>query len=347
MRNKKRLVKYIKNNFNVVVPQEALFDIMVKRIHEYKRQLLNILYVIWRYRQLKGMSDEEKLDQVPRVVIFGGKAAPGYYMAKMTIKLINTVAEKINNDPDVTNLLYCIFIPDYNVSIAEMLMPASDISQHISTAGMEASGTGNMKFTMNGGIILGTMDGANIELAEHIGQENMYIFGTLAENVDEMRKEVKKKDYVPDPSFTQLMTLLKDGYIGTFPELNDIINTVTNGNDWYLVSVDWPQYLEAQRKIDEDFKDKNLWTKKSILATAGSGYFSSDRSIKDYAEKIWGIEPFRRPGPVPIDIDKVSEYVEVNPMNLGASPGVSTIRLSFDDEYVIKSFSPNPRRYNL
>jgi len=144
-----------------------------------------------------------------------------------------------------------------------------------------------------------------------------------------------------------VITLLKDGYVGTFPELKDIINALTNGNDWYLISVDWPSYLEAQRKIDEDFKDTENWTKKSILSTAGSGYFSSDRSIKDYAEKIWDLEPNRRPGPVPIDMDKVSQYVEINPMNLGASPGVSTIRLSMDDEYVIKSFSPNPRHFNL
>jgi len=290
---------------------------------------------------------KKKLDQVPRVVIFGGKAAPGYYMAKMTIKLINTVSEKINNDPDVANLLYCIFIPDYNVSMAEMLMPASDISQHISTAGMEASGTGNMKFTMNGGVILGTMDGANIELAEHIGKENMYIFGTLSDDVDNMRKLVKSKEFEPDSSFTGVITLLKEGYVGVFPELNDIINAVTNGNDWYLISVDWPEYLEAQRKIELDYKDKDSWTKKSILATAGTGFFSSDRSIKEYAEKIWGLEPCKRPGPVPIDIDKVSQYVDINPSTLGASPGVSTIRLNLDDGVVIKSFSPNPHYYDL
>jgi len=200
---------------------------------------------------------------------------------------------------------------------------------------------------MNGGVILGTMDGANIELAEHIGQEHMYIFGTLAEHVDEMRSKIRSKTYVPDESFTQVISLLKEGYVGTFPELNDIINSITSGNDWYLVSVDWPSYLEAQSRIDNDFKDKETWTKKSILATAGSGFFSSDRSIKDYAEKIWGLEPYKRPGPVPIDMEKVSQYVEINPMNLGASPGVSTIRLNMDDEYVIKSFSPNPRHYNL
>jgi len=293
------------------------------------------------------MSDEEKSDQVSRVVIFGGKAAPGYYIAKIIIKLINTVAEKINNDPDVSNLLYCIFIPDYNVSLAEMLMPASDISQHISTAGMEASGTGNMKFTMNGGIILGTMDGANVELAEHIGEENMYIFGTRSENVENMRKLVRNRSIEIDPTFTDVINLISSGFIGVFPEINDIINAITNGNDWYLVSIDWTSYLEAQYKIDEDFKDKRKWNKMSMLSCAGSGFFSSDRSIQEYAEKVWEIEPYRRPGPIPIDVDKISRYVDV-PISLGgASPGVSTIRLSLSDEMVIKSFSPNPDHLNI
>jgi len=334
---------------HITVPIDALFDVQVKRIHEYKRQLLNILYCIWRYRELKGMADEEKADQVARVIIFGGKAAPGYYIAKQIIKLINTVSEKVNNDPDVNGLLNVIFIPDYNVSLAEMLMPASDISQHISTAGMEASGTGNMKFTMNGGIILGTMDGANVELHQHIGDENMFIFGTRAENVEEMRHQVKEGKFKPDPSFLKVIEMLKEGYIGHFPEINDIINTVINGHDWYLISVDWADYLETQKRIDIAYKDTDNWTKMSVMSTAGSGFFSSDRSINDYADLIWNIEPCRRSGPVPVDIDKIAQYIDLPTsrsyaaQNLSNSPGVSMERLlGKDEEVVIKSCSPNP-----
>jgi len=295
------------------------------------------------------MYDEVRFDQVSRVVIFGGKAAPGYYLAKQIIKLINTVAEKVNNDPDISGKLYVIYVPDYNVSLAELLMPASDISQHISTAGMEASGTGNMKFTMNGGIILGTMDGANVELYEHIGEESMFIFGTRTEEVEKMRKLVRERKVDLDPSFLNVIELLRTGYVGVFDEMYDIINSITNGNDYYLISVDWPDYLRAQEEIDKAYKDQRRWTKMSVLSSAGTGFFSSDRSIGEYAKKIWNIEPIRRPGPIPVDIEKISTNLDLPSRSHGdrfASLNISLERIDIEDKEYVKSFSPNAMKPN-
>eukprot|EP00019_Armaparvus_languidus_P004919 CAMPEP_0168590226 /NCGR_PEP_ID=MMETSP0420-20121227/6448_1 /TAXON_ID=498008 /ORGANISM="Pessonella sp." /LENGTH=930 /DNA_ID=CAMNT_0008625857 /DNA_START=18 /DNA_END=2810 /DNA_ORIENTATION=- len=302
--NKRRLAAAAKSLADVEVdPETMLFDVHVKRFHEYKRQFLNILSVIYRYRQLKSASVEDRAKFVPRAVFFGGKAAPGYYMAKLIIKLINGVANVLNNDPETKQYLKVVFIPNYCVSIAEVIVPASDISQHISTAGMEASGTSNMKFAMNGGAIIGTLDGANIEIRDAIGKENMFIFGALADEIDGLREKVRNHELPIDNRFKEVLGMIEIGKFGDVSGYQPLLNAITNGNDYYLVAYDFPSYLDAQDRVDEAYKNQTSWTKMSMLCTAGMGQFSSDRSIRDYAKSIWGVEPCRRPGPVPIEVD--------------------------------------------
>ncbi|GBF88239.1 starch phosphorylase [Raphidocelis subcapitata] len=261
----------------------------VKRIHEYKRQLLNVLSVIWRYKTLKKMTPEQRKKVVPRVVAIGGKAASAYDMAKRIIHLVCRVGEVINADPDTRDQLQLFFLPDYNVSLAEVIIPASELSQHISTAGTEASGTSNMKFQMNGCLIIGTMDGANIEIAEESGKENMFVFGVDAEDVPKLRKE--RKNFKTDPRFDELMADIEGGMFGDkdyFKPLVDSISNMKVGNDWFLVANDFADYLRAQEEVDK-------WTRRSILYTAGSGKFSSDRTIVEYAKDIWHVQPCRPP----------------------------------------------------
>lgn len=203
--NKERLAQYIKKELGILVNVDSLFDVQVKRIHEYKRQLLNILSVIYRYRQIKTMTSEERAKVVPRTVIFGGKAAPGYYMAKLIIKLICSVGDVVNKDKDTQQLLKVVFLPNYCVSLAELIIPAAELSQHISTAGMEASGTSNMKFAMNGCLIIGTLDGANIEIKDHIGKENIFIFGAEADQVPELRDRVRQGSLKADPRLKEVL----------------------------------------------------------------------------------------------------------------------------------------------
>jgi len=348
-KNKEKLASYISKTIGVSVPVTALFDIQVKRLHEYKRQLLNILYVVWRWKQISCLSIEQRADVVPRVVIFAGKAAPGYDVAKLIIKLINTVADKINNDSYMEGLLSVHFLPNYNVSMAEILIPASDISQHISTAGMEASGTSNMKFAMNGGLIIGTMDGANIEIREAIGEDNMFIFGCLAEEVDQKRKLVMSGHGTKPSSLEQVLSMVLDGTFGDFPECRKLIDTITHNNDYYLLAEDWEDYLRAQAEIDQTYKDQDLWVEKTILSTAGMGIFSADRCVQEYAEKIWDIKPCPRPGPIDVDPSLV---LPVPSIHHSASPahhhhsGYSPIsrvapeRLSPLDRQAVANFSP-------
>ncbi|EGC38896.1 glycogen phosphorylase 2 [Dictyostelium purpureum] len=291
--NKIRLAEYIERVCETKVNVDVLFDVHVKRFHEYKRQLLNILGCINRYLDIK-----EGKKVAPRVVIFGGKAAPGYYMAKLFIKLINSVASVVNNDPKVGDLLKIVFIPNYCVSNAEIIIPASDISQHISTAGTEASGTSNMKFSMNGGLIIGTLDGANIEIRDAIGHENMYIFGARSEEVNGIKKKIHDGKFTPDPRWERVLLAIKEDMFGPHQQFQDIINSVSAGNDHYIVSYDFASYLDIQNSIDADYKDKAKWAKKSIMASVGCGTFSSDRTIREYAENIWNIEEWKRPGPV-------------------------------------------------
>ncbi|KAM5438417.1 Non-essential glycogen phosphorylase [Microsporum canis] len=291
--NKERLAKHILDTTSVRVNPKALFDIQVKRFHEYKRQQLNILGVIHRYLRIKAMSPEERSKLAPRVSIFGGKAAPGYWMAKTIIHLINSVGAVVNNDPDVGDLLKVIFIEDYNVSKAEIICPASDISEHISTAGTEASGTSNMKFVLNGGLIIGTCDGANIEITREIGEHNIFLFGNLAEDVEELRHAhvYNPSSITLDPSLSAVFDAIRANTFGDASSFSAIIDSITQHGDYYLVSDDFNSYIKTHDIIDEAFKDKDGWVEKSIQSVARMGFFSSDRAIAEYAEGIWNIEP--------------------------------------------------------
>jgi len=293
--NKVRLAQYIRNTTGLQVDPEALFDVQVKRIHEYKRQLMNILGVIHRYLKLVDMDEAKLADVVPRVFIFGGKAAPGYYMAKLVIKLINDVADVVNRNPRTNKWLKVVFLADYNVSLAELIVPASDISEHISTAGTEASGTSNMKFALNGGLIIGTLDGANIEIREEIGEENMFIFGARAEEVEDIRHNQRYRNLSMNPDLARVIEAIKLGMFGDFTIFAPLIDTLTIGGDYYLLSHDFASYLDAHDRIDRCYRDQSEWTQKSILSTARMGKFSSDRSIREYAQQIWHIQPCAPP----------------------------------------------------
>lgn len=308
--NKVVLAQRIKKLTGYDVPVDALYDVQVKRIHEYKRQLMNILYVIHRYLTLKDMSPEEKANVVPRVIIFGGKAAPGYHNAKAIIKLINSVAEVVNNDPEVGDTLKVIFYPNYCVSAAEVIIPAAELSQHISTAGMEASGTSNMKFVMNGCLIIGTMDGANVEIAEEIGEENMFIFGARIHEVENLRHQL----FSGETKFVgkRLQRVFDAIVTGTFGDASIVyptINALADGKDYYLLTADFNSYVKAQNKVDETYRDQNLWNKMSIMGVAKSAKFSSDRTIKEYCENIWNTD--RVAIPTPSDQDRVRSFSNI------------------------------------
>ncbi|KAL1856717.1 Non-essential glycogen phosphorylase [Paecilomyces lecythidis] len=290
--NKVRLAKHIKDTTGYSVNPSSLFDIQVKRIHEYKRQQLNIFGVIHRYLTIKSMTPEERKKLVPRVSIFGGKAAPGYWMAKTIIHLINNVASVVNKDSDVGDLLKVIFVEDYNVSKAEVIIPASDISEHISTAGTEASGTSNMKFVLNGGLIIGTCDGANIEITREIGEQNIFLFGNLAEDVEELRhKHFYTGDFKLDPDLAKVFDAIRSGTFGDVGDFSALLSSIAEHGDYYLVSDDFHSYITAQGIVDEAFKDQDEWITKGITSVARMGFFTSDRVINEYADSIWNVEP--------------------------------------------------------
>ncbi|KAG8385514.1 hypothetical protein BUALT_Bualt03G0053200 [Buddleja alternifolia] len=242
---------------------------------------------------MKNMNESERRKVVPRVCIIGGKAAPGYEIAKKIIKLCHAVAEKVNNDAEVGDLLKVIFIPDYNVSVAEMVIPGSDLSQHISTAGHEASGTGSMKFLMNGCLLLATADGSTVEIIEEIGAENMFLFGAKAHEVPKLRE--KGALYGVPIQFARVIRMVRDGYFGFKDYFKSLCDTVEEGKDFYLLGSDFSSYLEAQAMADREFVNEEKWTRMSILSTGGSGRFSSDRTIEEYAEQTWGIKPCKCP----------------------------------------------------
>ena len=295
--NKLRLAKYIKEHNGIDVDPRSIFDVQVKRLHEYKRQLLNILHVMYLYNQLK---DNPNMDMVPRTFIFGAKAAAGYQIAKKTIKLINSVADVINNDKSINGKLKVVFIEDYRVSNAELIFAAADVSEQISTASKEASGTGNMKFMLNGALTLGTMDGANVEIVEEVGRENAFIFGLSA---DEVINYENNGGYNPEEIFNTdqdirrvLMQLINGYYSPQDPELfrdiyNSLLNTKNSAKaDTYFILKDFRSYAEAQKRVEAAYRDENWWARAAMLNTASAGKFSSDRTIEEYVRDIWHLE---------------------------------------------------------
>jgi len=287
--NKAALARMISDSTGVNFSVDSLFDVQVKRIHEYKRQLLNVLHVIHLYDRIK-RGDTARMK--PRSVIIGGKAAPGYFLAKLIIKLVNNVAAVVNNDPAVTPLLQVVFVPNYRVSAMEVICPGTDLSEQISTAGKEASGTGNMKFMMNGAITIGTYDGANIEILEAAGAENFFLFGLRVEDIPAYRAVHSPNVIIDnDGDLKRVMHLLEAGHFNLFePNLFDpIVNAVRNEHDPWMVAADFRSYIDTQQKAIETYQDRDAWTRMSILNTAASGVFSSDRTIAEYAREIWQI----------------------------------------------------------
>ena len=288
---KEQLAKWLKQTSGVVIDPVSLFDVQIKRIHEYKRQLLNILHVVFLYNK---MLEHPEFPCVPRTILLGGKAAPGYYMAKLIINLANDVAHLVNNDPAMKDRLKVVFVPNYNVSVAEKLIPATDISQHISTAGTEASGTGNMKFILNGALILGTMDGANIEIAEEVGAENFFTFGLSSDEINSLAESGynPRVSYQNNPELREVLSMINTGYFNRDkPHLyNDLYNSLVF-EDKYMLLEDFASYVECQQRVMKTWADTEKWTKMSILNTAASGKFSSDRTIAEYAKDIWELEP--------------------------------------------------------
>ncbi len=290
MQNKQRLAQLVEEKCGVVFRTDAMFDIQVKRIHEYKRQLLNVLHVIHLYDRIKRGDTE---NWTPRCVLIGGKAAPGYYMAKLIIKLVNNVADVINNDADVGDKLKLVFFPNFRVSAMEVICPAADLSEQISTAGKEASGTGNMKFMMNGALTIGTLDGANIEIREEVGEENFFLFGLDAAEVESTRHHYDPNAIIAgDADFTRTMALLEKNHFSQNERglFTDIIHAIRGNNDPWLVAADFRAYVDAQQLAATDYQDQQKWQRMSILNTAFSGKFSTDRTMQDYNRDIWQLE---------------------------------------------------------
>jgi len=290
--NKLKLAQYLEEQTKIRINPASIFDIQVKRIHEYKRQLLNVLHAITMYNRIKKNPKDPKI--VPRTIMIGGKAAPGYYMAKQIIKLFNRVANVINNDPEIGDKMKMIFLENYRVTLAEKIMPAADLSEQISTAGTEASGTGNMKFMLNGALTIGTMDGANVEMAEEMGEENMFIFGMNVDEVERLQcSGYEAEDYVnSNVELAEVMEQLKSGFFsdGDASEFQDIVDNLLKHDRFYTLA-DYDAYMLAQDHVNETYRNTTLWSKMSIMNIASSGKFSSDRTIAQYGREIWGVEP--------------------------------------------------------
>ena len=286
--NKKALARYIRDHYHIELNLDSIFDVQIKRIHEYKRQLMAIFHAIALYNRIK--ANPEAPFQ-PRTILFGGKAAPGYAMAKLHIKLINDVAQVINNDPVVGNRLKVVFLANYSVTLAELMIPAAELSEQISTAGMEASGTGNMKFALNGALTIGTLDGANVEMSEEIGEENMFIFGLTVDKVAELRRSGYNpyELYHSSDELRLIVDQLQNGYFNQDkPDLyHAVVHALMNEGDYFLVLADFEDYMRAQSDVEKLYADTEKWNKMAILNVARVGKFSSDRTIAEYADKIW------------------------------------------------------------
>jgi starch phosphorylase len=293
--NKRDLTEWLRKSNGVDVDPSSIFDVLVKRLHEYKRQLLKTLHIITLYHRLQSNPDAE---MVPRTFIFGAKAAPGYFMAKRIIKLIHNVGAMVNQDPKVRGRLKVVFPPNFNVSMAERIYPAADISEQISMAGKEASGTGNMKFALNGAMTVGTLDGANVEIRERVRQENFFLFGLTAEHVFALKQRGSNpRDYYEaDPELKNVIDSIASGQFSRGdPELfKPIVDSLLH-HDEYLLLVDYASYVDCCERAAEAYRDQNQWTRMSILNAARCGFFSSDRSMRQYCEEIWQVKPVHVP----------------------------------------------------
>ncbi|PAV70759.1 hypothetical protein WR25_05392 [Diploscapter pachys] len=299
--NKTRVAQFLSDEYNVDINPSSLFDVHVKRIHEYKRQLLNILHVITLYNRIKA---DPNIDMVPRTILYGGKAAPGYHMAKQIIRLITAVGEIVNNDPVVGDKLKVIFLENYRVSMAEKIIPAADLSEQISTAGTEASGTGNMKFMLNGALTIGTLDGANVEMAEEMGKENIFIFGMNVDEVEALQKKgYSSQEFIQKtPALKQIVEQIEGGLFT--PEQPDQLRDLSNMlryHDRFMVCADFEAYVACQDKVASVYRDQNAWSRMALLNIASTGKFSTDRTIAEYARQIWGVEPGQTSLPAPYE----------------------------------------------
>jgi len=294
--NKVALAGFIKDRTDISVDPNSIFDIQVKRLHEYKRQHLNVLYLLTMYNRLKRGATSQF---TPRTVIFGGKAAPGYRMAKLIIKLINSVATLINQDPKISEVLKVVFLPDFNVKGGQRVYPAADLSEQISTAGKEASGTGNMKFALNGALTIGTLDGANVEIREAVGAENFFLFGLTAPEVERSKAAGYRPSshYETNAELREVFDLLDNGLLtnGDREVFRPLIESLLTRDD-YMLLADYQSYVDCQQRVSAAYRDQNSWTRMSILNTARSGRFSSDRSIRDYCRDIWKVTPVDESG---------------------------------------------------
>lgn len=292
--NKEFLAKYIMSHNNISVNVDSMFDIHVKRLHEYKRQLLNALHVITLYNRIK---DNPGGDFVPRTILFAGKAAPGYYMAKLIIKLISSISDVVNNDPQMGDRLKVLFLRNYAVSNAEKIIPAADLSEQISTAGTEASGTGNMKFALNGALTIGTLDGANIEIKEEVGDDNIFIFGLDAAGVTNLKHSGYNPFYYynNNPELNRVISQIQNGFFSKGqPDLfRPIVDSLLYQGDTYMLFADYESYVNCQQRVSDTYRDMNRWGKMSIMNTANMGKFSTDRTISEYAKDIWGVKPVK------------------------------------------------------